>query len=177
MILHQPWLTGTLVSVRCHARLCVHCPGLDVHHHRGVFLAILELAMHLAPGAPHAETGSGDVVAVGTLSTLKQAKGEGLIPIDLHRLDFWHCRIFFYHDAVSVAHADPCGQSRRRHTQGNSESGGDGRSAEVTQREASGLSHSCTDRAGQAGAAPEPVAAWRTKQGVKIKRDDYSLTQ
>lgn len=60
----------TLDSVRCFgdAWWCVHGPWLDVHHHGGVFFAVLELAMHLTPGAPHAETGTGNVLAVGTLS-------------------------------------------------------------------------------------------------------------
>lgn len=73
------------------ARLCVHRAGLDVHHHRGVFLAVLELAMHLTPGAPHAEAGSGDVLAVRTLSASNRA-GECLIPTPLH-LHHRHLRL------------------------------------------------------------------------------------
>lgn len=70
----------TLVSVRCHddswllhkaGGRCVHHPGLHVDDHGGVFLAVLQLAVHLTPGAPHAETGSGDVLTVGALPKKK----------------------------------------------------------------------------------------------------------
>lgn len=42
--------------------------------------------MHLTPGAPHAETGSGDVLTVRTLAKIKET-GGCFIPADLHRLD------------------------------------------------------------------------------------------
>lgn len=150
----------TLDSVRCFGDpwWCVHGPRLGVHHHRGVFLAILELAVHLTPGAPHAETGSGDVLAVGALSNQsRQVTVEFTPAIQILRRSHR-----FYHDAVSVAHADPRGQSCRRHTQGNSQPGCDGGAAQVAEGEASGLSDPRSHRAGQAGAAPEPVAAWKT---------------
>lgn len=79
MILHHPWLTGNVQfadtghskirPVAAQSRRELRSPpGLHVDDHGGVFLAILQLAMHLAPGAPHAETGSGDILTVGALS-------------------------------------------------------------------------------------------------------------
>lgn len=75
-----------------------------------------------------------------------------------------------------MAHADPRGQSCGRHAQGDSQPACNRRAAYVTQGEASGLSDPCCDRAGQTGAAPEPVAAWRTKQTIGMKWDNYHLT-
>lgn len=69
MILHHPWWTGSVQFADAGLGKMLCSPaGLHVDDHGGVFLAVLELAMHLAPGAPHAETGSGDVLAVGALS-------------------------------------------------------------------------------------------------------------
>lgn len=75
MILHHPWLTGNvqfadtgLGKIRPGAAQLRSPPGLHVDDHGGVFLAVLQLAVHLAPGAPHAETGSGDILTVGALS-------------------------------------------------------------------------------------------------------------
>lgn len=96
-------------------------------------------------------------------------------PTDLHLDIFFLC--VFYHDAVSMAHANPCGQGCRRHTERNSQSGCNGRAAYVTKGEASGLPDSCSNRAGQTGAAPEPIAAWKRKQMVEIEQDDKNLRE
>lgn len=68
-----------------------------------------------------------------------------------------------YHDAVSVANANPGGQGCRRHTERDPQCARYGGAKYVTKGETTGLSDSCSYRAGQAGAAPEPIAAWKRK--------------
>lgn len=125
----------------------------------GLIPSVIHFPVHLAPGAPHAETGGGDVSADRPLPKSEMC----IFKSAPQALEF--TPLAAHLDPISVSNRRPESQgSRRRTKQRNPQGRRQAEAQNVTRREAGVLPKPGRNRARQAGAAPEAVAACRSTQ-------------